>query len=149
MKKEVFIAIATGLILGLVISLAIYQARQMYTADANSEATIEVLPPATPTPELGHQLEIIEPSNFTLAETDTLTISGNTTPDSYVTMVSDTFEGFVQAGPGGEFNLDFPLETGVNIITITSIDQEGYQASGDITITYLIDETTQEESEDE
>lgn len=140
MKKEVALAIITGLIVGLLVSFGLYQARRIYlpTPEIESNQT-EIVPELPVSENAGHMIEIASPADFSLTDTSSITISGTTTPDSYIAAVSSTSEVVGQANATGDFTLPYTLIEGVNIITLTAIGPTGEQADTDLTITYIVE----------
>ena len=150
MKSEVIIAIVIGFAIGLAITFGIYQAQKLYVSKTVSAPEIAPSPTPTPEPIVEHTLEISSPSNFELSDQDTITISGSTTANAYITLVSETLETTGQADSSGAFAIPIELAEGANLITITAINENGDTASQDITVSYIQEQTLQtEETEDE
>lgn len=140
MKKEVFIAIITGLTLGLVISLAIYYARNQAVPENVVQSQEELTQNQANTVDEVEQLpkiNITTPANFALLDTQEVAISGQAEPNVYLTAVTTSSEAFTQATSNGNFSLRIKLLEGVNIVTITATSADGSQESVDLTLTYL------------
>lgn len=153
MKKEVFLAIITGLVVGSIISFAIYQARNYYLGDQNGpDIRVETPTNDISEPENQHSIEILSPLDFSLSDTNRVSISGTTSPNSYMSAVSEISESIFLADSNGNFSLDFVLAEGVNIITLTAItyeNEEANQAEVDLTVTYLTESETEVADEED
>lgn len=144
MKHEVIIAIIIGFGIGLVITFGIYQAQKIYVDKEIAEIQEVVEPTPTAEAKLVHTLEITSPSNYSLSTSDIVEISGLTSPNAFVTVLSEDNELISQADLSGNFVIETELNPGANVFTVTAIDTQGNQTSEDITISYI--ESTQEES---
>lgn len=135
MKKEVLIAILIGFGIGLIITFGIYRAQRAYQANNQTQSpspTPDTLPPADQT----HNLTITNPIDTAVVDQDVATITGTTSPGSFVTAVTSDYEAFTQADPDGNFTLDFQLEAGANLITLTSLGPQSQSVSRDLTLIY-------------
>lgn len=151
MKKEVLVAILVGFIIGLIITFGIYQAQKMYLDPQTISETLTP-PQETSNPDdqvNAHELRIVSPQDNEIMDSKTISITGFTTPLSYVTVVSDFSEASTQASNAGSFTVDIELDELANVLTLTSITETGQITQESITITYLLDNTNQTENEDE
>jgi hypothetical protein len=81
-------------------------------------------------------LDILTPQNESIVEKEELTISGTTTPNSVV--VVNTISDIVHStsSESGEFDIDIKLESGINILHVTTIDNDDNQLEKEILVTY-------------
>ncbi|TSC84108.1 MAG: polymorphic outer membrane protein [Microgenomates group bacterium Gr01-1014_16] len=150
MKKEVFLAIAIGFGLGLVITFGIWTANKSLK---DAQLAQQTTPTATPAPtvvpsesrdEVGPTpsfpvtvtLTVTSPEDESLVNKDTVTITGKTAPGATVTILSEIGEVIVAPDNSGNFTADIKLEGGYNNITITAFDSTGNSNSQTLTITY-------------
>ena len=155
MKKEVIFAILIGFGIGLVITFSIYLAQKQISNEITTEINDISNQPLEETQSIEqdkHSLEVVTPVNYALLESTEVTVTGFTSPSSYLTVVSQTEEVVVRANTSGSFAFDFKLSSGVNIITITAFDESGNSVSEDITLTLVepkLDLTNDQESDSE
>lgn len=148
MKKEVLFAIIIGFIIGLIITYGIYRAQQAYKQSVE-QAAIEATP--QPTPEVNqlqqtsHTVTIQEPINQAVVLSDTITLRGTTTPNAYVTIVSETHEEIIQADDRGTFVTPFTLADGINILTVTALTSTQESAETQVTVIYQAEEPIEDE----
>ncbi|MDD2225027.1 MAG: hypothetical protein PHP97_02600 [Candidatus Shapirobacteria bacterium] len=144
MIKEYFIATILGAILGLGITGAFFalrqnNAKQNTTAispiptDAQMSTQISITPSIS---EKKSPIDIISPENDTVLFTAKTSIKGNTKPNSLIiiTTPSKTFSD--KSNSNGVFNISIELDSGVNLIKISSIDPDDNQDETEITLTY-------------
>ena len=81
-------------------------------------------------------LKITSPENNILLSTEKTTVTGNTTANSNIIIATtdNTFTG--KSDDDGKFEIPITLETGLNIIKISSIDSNNNQKDTTINITY-------------
>ena len=151
MKKEVFLAIAIGFILGLIITFGIWTANKslkqlptdgtLASASPSPETTpppgTDQTPPPVPTgSQSGMELNITSPAEDSLNTTSSLTISGKTAALASVAVVAPSGEQVVEADSSGNFSAKVTLEGGYNFITITAVDSGGNSVTKELTATY-------------
>ena len=151
MRKEVFLAISIGFILGLVITFGIWTANQSLknlpqkakdnsptqTPSATNSDTSPTTPgPATTPQPNALQLNLTSPEDESLSEKNTIRLSGKTASHAAVVIMHETGEELLVADASGNFSLDLTLEGGYNLITVTATDSAGNSASDTRTVTY-------------
>jgi hypothetical protein len=142
MKKEVFLAISMGFVLGLIITFGIWTANKSLKQSSPSTAisaspspAISVSPTATPQPG-NLSLVITAPENEALTASSTLTVTGKTSPNTTVALVYDLGDQIIQSDANGNFTTDITLEGGFNTISVTAFDTKGNQSTQSLTVTY-------------
>lgn len=146
MIKELFLAIVIGAVLGLGVTGG-YLTLNKKNEPVKKENAVITEPTLVPTTaatdntsdnnqEKIDSIKINSPEDNSLLSTDKTDISGITTPNSNIIIVtaSNTFIG--QSNDSGEFNIPIKLDTGLNIIKISSIELNGNQKDNQINITY-------------
>ncbi len=126
MKKEVLLAIILGLIVGLVITYGVYNARKaVETIQSVSEQNdIETqIPVAT---DSGTLVLTAPEDNSIQALSDTI-ISGTTQPRSNVIVFVNDTPTFAESDTTGAFQIPTTLDSGSNVLTVFGIDREGKQ----------------------
>jgi hypothetical protein len=143
MFKEIIVAIIIGGILGLGITggYLTMQRKDQPTNKNNSVITEPTLIPTSTNQQPNNQekdnsITITSPENNALISTSKTTISGTTTPNSNIIIAttSETFTG--KSDDKGRFEISVILDSGLNIIKISSIDSENNQKDTSINITY-------------
>ncbi len=135
MKKEVFIAIFIGLLLGVIITYGVYRARVSIepTPDQNViNASASPLPDTSPLTSLS----ITSPEDEIIQSTPGITVTGTTQPDSFVVILVNDDPTITTADQSGGFSVESELETGSNVIAIHSIDEDGNSVVEERTVVY-------------
>ncbi len=147
MRKEFVVAIILGLAVGLLIVVGIVIARQAFEKHrTGSDDTINKLSPistslstgsptAAPTPPK-HSLTIDQPDDNSVVSSSELMISGKTTPQSTIAIVSEKNEYFTSADEAGLFSQKIELITGVNEIKMASLAPNEEQAEITLTVVF-------------
>ncbi len=145
MIKELILAIIIGAILGLGVtgSYLSYKGKkttppsQPLVTEPTLVPTTSVSPqPVSESESNSNPLTIISPTTDTLVSSPNLTVSGTTTPDSQIIIATaaNIFTG--QSDTNGKFSLPIKLESGLNIIKISSIDPQNNQFDYQLNVTY-------------
>ncbi len=138
MKKEVFLAISIGFILGLIITFGIWTANKSLKQAAKPTPTPEAMA-TSPTPSAAPStlsLNITAPDDETLTNSATITLTGTTAPNADIAVLYEIGQTIIQADQNGKFSFDVPLDGGYNRITVTAYDQNGNTATQKLTVTY-------------
>ena len=101
-------------------------------------STVPVTPAATPTPTqtIGTVffLKVTSPQNEAIVDTASIDVSGQTTPDSAVSVNGQ----FVEVAASGRFKTRVTLAPGVNTIDVVASDFSGRRASAEVlTVLYV------------
>jgi len=141
MKKEVFLAIAIGFALGLVITFGIWTANKSLK---NLPKAIQPSPTpetasASPTPNSTSStitLSLTTPADealFTIAKTP---VSGKTVANASVVIFSEDNQQIVTADAKGNFTADVALVGGYNTIRVIAYDAMGNSVEQTIIVTF-------------
>lgn len=148
MKKEVLIAIVVGFSLGLVITFGIYRAqksiRDQRVQDVEQAEELEETEK--------HQLTVTQPKENEISSDEELTVSGITSKDSVVTVVSQEDEIALLTDEFGNFTAQISLTGGANTVLVTSFDGEGNMAATEFDVVFStadLDDESEEEQESE
>lgn len=137
MKKEVVLAISIGFALGLIITFGIWTANQSLKNLPQPSPKASVSPSPSPSNQVtNNQLTINTPDDEALVSTDTTTLSGTTTANATLLIISESGEQTAVADASGNFSVDVDLITGFNVITVYSYSADGQEFSKSLTITY-------------
>lgn len=144
MKKEVFLAISIGFILGLVITFGIWTANKSLrnlpasrpVSASPTPASDNTTPPPTDNSSAQIPLTLTSPENEALVENNTLTVSGTSAPQATIAVLYELGEQLTTADPSGKFQADIRLEGGYNRIIVTAFNDQGQQATQNLIVTY-------------
>ncbi len=150
MKKEVLIAIASGLILGLVITFGIYTANRSIEKQKNAKKAQETPLPASPSPSLDQKtLTITSPENYDLINQRELAINGIAWPEAVIAIITENDEFFTQADNEGYFLYKLNLVKGFNEITVIATDELNSTQTQNLVVTYSTNKIELEDEESE
>lgn len=147
MKKEVLVAILMGMILGLVITFGIYQARNSLVPNATL-SPLEGSP--IPSPETANNagsLVITSPEDQTITNNQEVTVAGTTQADSFVGITINDQAHLTTADSSGNFSIQDNLEDGSNVIQVLSINSDGEAVHQEITVIYTTESLVDESQE--
>jgi hypothetical protein len=143
MKKEVFLAISIGFILGLIITFGIWTANKSLKQTSPGTPTptqtiaqISQAPTPTSMPSNQISLNISSPANEILTNASTTNLSGKTVPGAFVAVLFESGETILTASSTGDFSFDIPLEGGFNRISVRAYDQNGQSSTQNLIVTY-------------
>lgn len=137
MKKEVIIAIIIGITIGTIITFGVHLA-QRSLVENTSPPTNPVTPSISISPSQAvHNLIITSPDNDSITQQSEVEIIGNTSPNSLISAISNTYQAVGSADIDGNFEFDFTVSPGANQIIIKAFDQNGQEASQEIEVIYL------------
>jgi len=140
MRKEVFIAIAIGFALGLVITFGIWTANKALkeTAPKKEETALpkQVTEEQLPTPTPQSLLVITSPEDNSISSKEKIEVSGKTTSEATVVILYQEGEKIIEANSEGIFSSEITLVGGSNEITVSTYDDQGNEISKTITVVY-------------
>lgn len=144
MIKEILLAAFIGGILGLGITGGYLTLQNKnISAKDNSKAIITepTLVPTQPqsfieTTQKIDDIQINAPEDNSLISTEKTSLDGITTPNSHIVIVTTTKSFISESDANGKFNVPITLDSGLNVIKISSIDQNHSQKDTQINVTY-------------
>jgi hypothetical protein len=157
MRKEIFLAIIVGIIVGLGITYGVYTLRQRFLPNKTAQE-IANSRGQNPTPTPGTQqktLTISRPENNLLTDQPEVKIVGRSAANSYITILAPSGEYITVADQDGDFAQDIELELGGNRLTVITILPDGQQEEIVLSVVYstvdlnITDEATPEAQEGE
>lgn len=135
MKKELILAILIGLIVGLVIVFGVYRTRTIFTPK-NQSTRLEVSPTPEASADALNNLLIHSPEDETIQESADVTIAGTTNAGDFVVILVNETEHITSADGSGNFSISTQLESGSNIIQVSSINEDGLVTTEELTVIY-------------
>ncbi len=145
MIKEILLAGFIGAILGLGITGGYLTLQNKNASAKNNPKAIIVEPTLIPTNTQSLQetddktienIKIDSPENNSLIATAKTDITGITTPNSHIVITTLTKSFLGQSDAKGKFSIPVTLDSGLNILKISSIDTDNNQKDIQINITY-------------
>ena len=137
MKKEVLIAIAIGLGIGLLITFSVYSA-QRYLKEVNqiqSPVSEKATGSITPS-EILPSLSLTSPIDESISKEAKISVIGITSPSAWVVILTEKGELTVQADTKGNFETSISLISGENEIEVKSFGDKGEVTSKTVTVVY-------------
>ncbi|MDD4135514.1 MAG: hypothetical protein PHN66_00400 [Candidatus Shapirobacteria bacterium] len=143
MIKEYFIAITLGTILGFSTTSAFFIFNKNNTK--SNIAEISPIPTdtqmstqvsVTPISEKKSPIEITSPEDKAVVSTSKTNIKGSTKPNSLIIISTPSKTFSNKSNSNGVFDIKIELDSGINLIKISSIDQDDNQDETEITLTY-------------
>jgi hypothetical protein len=100
---------------------------------------------ATPTPTIVQPLtlELESPTDGTIVEGSTLTVTGKTLPNTTVVFYTETAEGSAQSDASGNFSGTITLTNGINSLVVTAFGEDGEEKTVSVDVVFDEDTTTQ------
>jgi len=124
MRKEIFIAILIGLVMGLFITYGFYHSQR--TTDSNQVTNIiDDLVNDDSTPSENGKLTLFSPENEIVQTERKTKVTGSATANSTIVIYVNNDPIITQADETGNFSKEVELDPLANIITVYSIDSSG------------------------
>ena len=144
MIKEYFLTIILGAILGFGVTGAYFalQNNKSNTAKISPTPTItntqmSTQLSATPTVSATKtSINITSPENNTVFSTSKINIKGDAKPNSLVVISTPSKSFSDKSNFNGVFNISIELDSGINLVKISSIDSDDNQNETELTLTY-------------
>ena len=141
MKKEKLILSLVATVFGLLVAGgAFYLFQTTKTVDPTSIKTAVNSTTPSPTPIPSIFLTVDKPKDEEVISSKLLTISGKTTKDAVVIIISDAFEQVVTPSSTGDFSITETIDEDKNIIEIIAVAPNGESVKVIKTVTYSQEE---------
>lgn len=140
MKKEKIILSFIATLIGLLFAgVAFYIYESSKAIPQEKIKTVKVTPPS-PTPKKVIFLNLDKPKDEEVVSKKIITVSGKTTPDATIVILSKNFQEVVTPAENGDFSLTMTIEDGLNIVQVTAIAPNGEEAKLTRAITFSTEE---------
>ncbi len=137
MKKEVLIAVLSGLIIGLIITVGIYTANRSLEQQKAKKISQTQTPQPTPQADQNQKLlTITSHENFDLIDQSEISLSGIAWPDAVVALMTEKDNQITTADSDGIFSFKFSLIKGYNEISLVAADETGTTQTQNLVLTY-------------
>lgn len=135
MKQEKVILSFIMVLIGLLVAGAAFYFYQS-TKVVSSKSTVSSNTLITPTPQPSIFLSINTPDNETVVSNKSVFISGKTSADATVVIITDSDQLILKPSLQGDFSTTLIINNGQNLIRIRTISPNGEEASAERTVTY-------------
>jgi hypothetical protein len=132
MKKELMWAGVIGIIFGLVIGFGVWRVRSTMTPKGKPQASPS---PIVETPSQ-FKITLDKPDNFGVITETPTGVTGITKAGVYVVVSSENGDSITKSQSNGTFDADADLNSGVNFIKATAINQQGASSSQNVLVVY-------------
>ncbi len=123
MKKETTVAVSMGIIFGLIVAMVMMlKIKRDETQKTKSLTNITITPTIVPNQQ-ALSLEITDPSDGVIINTNTITIKGKAAQDSLI-VIQSPIKDIVMKNTQTTFSIDFPLSFGENVIKVTAYPKD-------------------------
>lgn len=139
MRKEVLIAIIIGFGLGLLITFGLYYAQNSIKEAGQIQSPLaETKETNVPTssPEIAPILSLTSPIDDSISKENKISVSGTTSPLSWILILTEKGEKLIQADQKGNFETEANLISGENEIEVRSYSDKGEVTSKTSTVVY-------------
>jgi len=136
MKQERVILSFIMVLIGLLVAGAAFYFYQSTKIIPNTKTNLTISPTPTPTPQSTIFLVLDDPTDESVVSNKTLQISGKTTPDATVIIITDANQEIIQPSSQGNFSTTITLENGENVIQVQAIAPDGGTTLLQRTVTY-------------
>ena len=140
MKQERVILSFIMVIIGLLVAGVAFYLYQGTKSIPSSKTSI-LVPSPTPTPiTTSVYLNVDSPTDESVVGNKTVTVSGKTTPDATVVIMTNSDQKVVQPSTQGDFSTTIIITDGANLIRVTSFGSDGQSETIQKTVTYSIED---------
>ena len=136
MKQERVILSFIMVLIGLLVAGAAFYFYQSTKVIPNTKTRLTISPTPTPTPKSNIFLILNDPTDESVVGSKTLLISGKTTSDAAVMVITDADQQIIQPSSEGNFSTTITLESGENVIQVQAIAPDGGTKFLQRTVTY-------------
>ena len=136
MKQERVILSFVAVLIGLLAAgLAFYFYQSTKTVSTPNQITLNA-PSPSPTPRPTVYISLTNPDDETIVSSKTLTISGKTNPGATIIIYTTSDQQVIQPSTQGDFSTTLTLDSGENLLKITSILPSGETTNLNRTVTF-------------
>lgn len=135
MKNEKIVLAFFAIVVGIVFSgIVFYLYQSTRTIPANVVKTVIKKP--TPTPISSFFLTLSEPINESVVDNRAVKVSGKTTPDATIVILSENSQEVVKPSKVGDFSTKITIGDESNLIRVTAFSEKGESKSVDRLVTF-------------
>ncbi len=137
MRKEIFLAIFAGIFFGLIVAFGVWKAndsinKSAYSTESETEdSTLTQLPET-----VDSDLSVIKPVNNQVLSTNTTIVSGISSNAKIISINTQSKDYVVEVDGSGEFEKEITLKPGINVINVSSFDQNNKRVYSNVLVVY-------------
>jgi hypothetical protein len=136
MKQERVILSFVAVLIGLLAAgVAFYFYQSTKTVSTPNQITLNA-PSPSPTPRPNVYISLTNPDDETIVSSKTLTVSGKTNPGATIIIYTTNDQQVIQPSTQGDFSTTLTLDSGENLLKITSILPSGDTTNLQRTVTF-------------
>ena len=136
MKQERVVLSFIMVVIGLLVASIAFYAYQGTKLTPGSKTTI-LVPTPTPTPiSTSVYLSVDKPIDESIIDNKTITISGQTTPEATIIIVTNSDQKVITPSKQGNFSTTITVSDGANLIRVIAFGSDGQSTTVQRTITY-------------
>lgn len=137
MKQERVILSFIMVLIGLLVAgIAFYLYQGTKTIPASKLKPVSITTPSPSPVSFSTFLSVQNPTDESVLDNKILTVSGKTTPDATVVILTASDQKVIQPSNEGDFSTTITLSDGQNLIQISAISPDGQSATVQKTVTY-------------
>ncbi len=140
MKQERVILSFIMVVIGLLVAGVAFYIYQGTKTISVTKTTVSVATP-TPTPIANSiYLNVDSPKDESVTDNKTVTISGKTTPDATIVIMTNSDQEVIEPSGQGDFSTTITVANGGNLIRIIAFGNDGQSTSIQRTVTYSLED---------
>lgn len=140
MKQERVILSFIMVIIGLLVAGVAFYLYQGTKSIPSSKTSVLVASP-TPTPiTTSVYLNVDSPTDESVVGNKTVTVSGKTTPDATIVIITNSDQKVIVPSGVGDFSTTITITDGANLIRVTAFGSDGQSETIQKTVTYSIED---------
>lgn len=140
MKQERVVLSFIMVLIGLVVAGAAFFFYQATKPNTPTEANTNVNVSPTPVIDSGFFLKVFSPKDESLADRKTIAVSGKTTPDATVVILTTSTHEVVKPSSQGDFTTNVTIDDGANYIKIQAIAPNGEIETVELVVSYTTED---------
>lgn len=125
MKQERVVLSFIMVLIGLVVAGAAFFFYQATKQSTPTEENGKIIASPTPIVDSGFFLKVLSPKDESLVDRKTVTVSGKTTKDATVVILTTSTHEVVKPSNQGDFTTNITIDDGANYIKIQAISPSG------------------------
>lgn len=135
MRKEVLVAIISGIVLGLLVAFGIWRAN--LTLSSKTPKPQNLNSTQEQSQEIAKSsLVVTQPENLSVVSQEKVLVKGTAEPKSVVLILANDSQQTLEAKQDGNFETEIELSGGPNEILVKSFNDQGVEAEQKITVVY-------------
>ena len=136
MRKEVLIAVAAGILFGIILAFGIWRANSALKPDSPPQSKESESPATRSQNSEEFAISLILPDQYDVITDSPVLVSGVTSSGSWVLLSGEEEDYIIKADETGKFEQEVELAPAVNQIIISAFHPQGNSISQSLTVVY-------------